>query len=114
VCGSGLRAVALASQAILTGDARIVIAGGQESMSLSAHAQNLRPGTKMGDLQMIDTMIKDGLTDAFAGYHMGHHAENLADATRSPAPSRRLRRRLAEQGIRSPRRRAGLPTRSRL
>jgi acetyl-CoA C-acetyltransferase len=79
VCGSGLRAVALASQAILTGDARIVVAGGQESMSLSAHAQNLRPGTKMGDLQMIDTMIKDGLTDAFAGYHMGITAENLAE-----------------------------------
>ncbi|HEX9955376.1 MAG TPA: acetyl-CoA C-acetyltransferase [Allosphingosinicella sp.] len=79
VCGSGLRAVALAAQAILTGDARIVVAGGQESMSLSAHAQNLRPGTKMGDLQMIDTMIKDGLTDAFAGYHMGITAENLAE-----------------------------------
>jgi acetyl-CoA C-acetyltransferase len=79
VCGSGLRTVALASQAILTGDARIVVAGGQESMSLSAHAQNLRPGTKMGDLQMIDTMIKDGLTDAFAGYHMGITAENLAE-----------------------------------
>ena len=79
VCGSGLRAVALASPAILTGDARIVVAGGQESMSLSAHAQNLRPGTKMGDLQMIDTMIKDGLTDAFAGYHMGITAENLAE-----------------------------------
>ena len=79
VCGSGLRAVALAAQAILTGDGRIVVAGGQESMSLSAHAQNLRPGTKMGDLQMIDTMIKDGLTDAFAGYHMGITAENLAE-----------------------------------
>jgi acetyl-CoA C-acetyltransferase len=79
VCGSGLRAVALASQAILTGDARVVVAGGQESMSLSAHAQNLRPGTKMGDLQMVDTMVKDGLTDAFAGYHMGITAENLAE-----------------------------------
>jgi acetyl-CoA C-acetyltransferase len=79
VCGSGLRTVALAAQAILTGDARIVVAGGQESMSLSAHAQNLRPGTKMGDLQMIDTMIKDGLSDAFAGYHMGITAENLAE-----------------------------------
>src|SRR5919107_359097 len=79
VCGSGLRAVALASQAILTGDARIVVAGGQESMSLSAHAQNFRAGTKMGDLQMIDTMIKDGLTDVFNGYHMGITAENLAE-----------------------------------
>jgi acetyl-CoA C-acetyltransferase len=79
VCGSGLRTVALAAQAIQTGDARIVVAGGQESMSLSAHAQNLRPGTKMGDLSLIDTMIKDGLTDVFNGYHMGITAENLAE-----------------------------------
>ncbi|HEX8655539.1 MAG TPA: acetyl-CoA C-acetyltransferase [Allosphingosinicella sp.] len=79
VCGSGLRAVALASQAILTGDARIVLAGGQESMSLSPHAQHIRAGTKMGDLGLIDTMIKDGLTDAFNGYHMGITAENLAE-----------------------------------
>ena len=79
VCGSGLRAVALASQAIQTGDARIVVAGGQESMSLSAHAANMRPGTKMGDLSMVDTMIKDGLTDVFNGYHMGITAENLAE-----------------------------------
>ena len=79
VCGSGLRAVALASQAIQTGDAIVVVAGGQESMSLSAHAANLRPGTKMGDLGMVDTMIKDGLTDVFNGYHMGITAENLAE-----------------------------------
>jgi acetyl-CoA C-acetyltransferase len=79
VCGSGLRAVALASQAIQTGDATVVVAGGQESMSLSAHAANMRPGTKMGDLSMIDTMIKDGLTDVFNGYHMGITAENLAE-----------------------------------
>jgi acetyl-CoA C-acetyltransferase len=79
VCGSGLRAVALASQAIQTGDARIVLAGGQESMSLSAHAQNLRGGTKMGGLELIDTMIRDGLTDVFNGYHMGITAENLAE-----------------------------------
>jgi acetyl-CoA C-acetyltransferase len=79
VCGSGLRAVALASQAILTGDARIVLAGGQESMSLSPHAQHVRGGTKMGDLSLVDTMIKDGLTDAFNGYHMGITAENLAE-----------------------------------
>jgi acetyl-CoA C-acetyltransferase len=79
VCGSGLRAVALASQAIQAGDATIVVAGGQESMSMSAHAQNLRPGTKMGDLSMVDTMIKDGLTDVFNGYHMGITAENLAE-----------------------------------
>ncbi len=79
VCGSGLRAVALASQAIQTGDATIVVAGGQESMSLSAHAQNLRGGTKMGDLGLVDTMIKDGLTDVFNNYHMGITAENLAE-----------------------------------
>ena len=79
VCGSGLRAVALASQAIQTGDAVIVVAGGQESMSLSNHAQNLRGGTKMGDLSLVDTMIKDGLTDVFNGYHMGITAENLAE-----------------------------------
>src|SRR3954470_16007116 len=79
VCGSGLRAVALASQAIQTGEATIVVAGGQESMSLSNHAQNLRGGTKMGDLGLVDTMIKDGLTDVFNGYHMGITAENLAE-----------------------------------
>jgi acetyl-CoA C-acetyltransferase len=79
VCGSGLRTVALATQAIQTGDARIVVAGGQESMSLSPHAQHIRGGTKMGDLSLVDTMIKDGLTDAFNGYHMGITAENLAE-----------------------------------
>ncbi|MEP6786150.1 MAG: acetyl-CoA C-acetyltransferase [Sphingomonadales bacterium] len=79
VCGSGLRAVALASQAIQAGDAAIVVAGGQESMSLSVHAQALRAGTKMGGLELVDTMIKDGLTDVFNGYHMGITAENLAE-----------------------------------
>ncbi|HET9426918.1 MAG TPA: acetyl-CoA C-acetyltransferase [Allosphingosinicella sp.] len=79
VCGSGLRAVALATQAIQTGDARIVVAGGQESMSLSTHAQAIRAGTKMGSLELVDTMIKDGLTDAFNNYHMGITAENLAE-----------------------------------
>lgn len=79
VCGSGLRAVALAAQAIANGDAEIVVAGGQESMSLSTHAQNLRGGTKMGDLDLVDTMLKDGLTDVFNGYHMGITAENLAE-----------------------------------
>lgn len=79
VCGSGLRAVALATQAIKAGDASIVVAGGQESMSLSTHAQSLRPGTKMGSLELVDTMIKDGLTDVFNGYHMGITAENLAE-----------------------------------
>jgi acetyl-CoA C-acetyltransferase len=79
VCGSGLRAVALATQMIQTGDADVVVAGGQESMSLSTHAQALRAGTKMGSLELVDTMIKDGLTDAFNGYHMGVTAENLAE-----------------------------------
>lgn len=79
VCGSGLRAVALATQAIQTGDSTIVVAGGQESMSLSTHAQNMRGGTKMGNLEIIDTMIKDGLTDVFNNYHMGITAENLAE-----------------------------------
>jgi acetyl-CoA C-acetyltransferase len=79
VCGSGLRAVGLASQAIQSGDAKIVLAGGQESMSLSQHAQSLRGGTKMGALELVDTMIKDGLWDAFNGYHMGITAENLAE-----------------------------------
>ncbi len=79
VCGSGLRAVALAAQAVQTGDATIVVAGGQESMSLAAHAQTLRAGVKMGDVALVDTMIKDGLTDVFNGYHMGITAENLAE-----------------------------------
>ncbi|PSJ57227.1 acetyl-CoA C-acetyltransferase [Kumtagia ephedrae] len=78
VCGSGLRAIALGMQQIAAGDARIVVAGGQESMSLSTHAQHLRAGVKMGDYKMIDTMIKDGLWDAFNGYHMGVTAENVA------------------------------------
>jgi acetyl-CoA C-acetyltransferase len=79
VCGSGLRSVALATQAIATGDCAVVVAGGQESMSLSPHAQHIRAGTKMGGLELVDTMIKDGLTDAFNGYHMGVTAENLAE-----------------------------------
>ncbi len=79
VCGSGLRAVALAAQAIQTGDATIVVAGGQESMSLSAHAQSIRGGQKMGNLSLVDTMVSDGLTDVFNGYHMGITAENLAE-----------------------------------
>jgi acetyl-CoA C-acetyltransferase len=79
VCGSGLRAVALAAQSIANGDATIMVAGGQESMSLANHAQNLRGGTKMGNLSLVDTMIVDGLTDAFNAYHMGITAENLAE-----------------------------------
>ncbi len=79
VCGSGLRAVALAAQHIQLGDAAIVIAGGQENMSLSPHAAHLRAGHKMGDVTYIDTMIRDGLWDAFNGYHMGQTAENVAE-----------------------------------
>ncbi|MEA3391189.1 acetyl-CoA C-acetyltransferase [Sphingobium sp. CCH11-B1] len=79
VCGSGLRAVALAAQAIATGDARIMVAGGQENMSLAPHAQFLRGGQKMGNVSLVDTMIVDGLTDAFNAYHMGITAENLAE-----------------------------------
>ncbi|PZU86411.1 MAG: acetyl-CoA C-acetyltransferase [Shinella sp.] len=78
LCGSGLRAVALGMQQIATGDAKIIVAGGQESMSMAPHVAHLRGGTKMGDLKMIDSMIKDGLTDAFYGYHMGITAENVA------------------------------------
>ncbi len=78
VCGSGLRAVALAAQHVQLGDADIVAAGGQENMSMSPHAQAIRAGQKMGDMTLIDTMIKDGLWDAFNGYHMGQTAENVA------------------------------------
>ncbi|MEZ5750741.1 MAG: acetyl-CoA C-acetyltransferase [Paracoccaceae bacterium] len=79
VCGSGLRAVALGAQHVQLGDAAIVVAGGQESMSLSPHVAHLRAGTKMGDMKFIDSMIKDGLWDAFNGYHMGQTAENVAN-----------------------------------
>ena len=79
VCGSGLRAVALGAQHIMLGDAEIVAAGGQENMTMSTHAANLRAGTKMGDMKYIDTMIKDGLWDAFNNYHMGQTAENVAE-----------------------------------
>src|SRR6202012_1041944 len=78
LCGSGLRSVALGYQAIMNGDSDIVVAGGQESMSMAPHAQHLRAGVKMGDFKLIDTMIKDGLWDAFNGYHMGNTAENVA------------------------------------
>ena len=78
LCGSGLRSVALGYQAILNGDSDIVVAGGQESMSMAPHCQHLRNGVKMGDFEMVDTMIKDGLWDAFNGYHMGVTAENVA------------------------------------
>src|SRR5690349_21551797 len=78
LCGSGLRAVALGYQQIMGGDAEIVVAGGQESMSQAPHAAYLRSGTKMGDMNFVDTMIRDGLWDAFNGYHMGVTAENVA------------------------------------
>jgi acetyl-CoA C-acetyltransferase len=78
LCGSGLRTVALGYQALLNGDSDIVVAGGQESMSMAPHAQYLRGGVKMGPVEFIDTMIKDGLWDAFNGYHMGNTAENVA------------------------------------
>jgi acetyl-CoA C-acetyltransferase len=79
LCGSGLRAVALAAQQVATGDASIVVAGGQESMTQAPHCANLRAGQKMGDLAFVDTMIRDGLWDAFHGYHMGVTAENVAE-----------------------------------
>ncbi|ACL59645.1 acetyl-CoA C-acetyltransferase [Methylobacterium nodulans] len=78
LCGSGLRTVAIGMQQIANGDAKIIVAGGQESMSMAPHAQHLRGGQKMGDLALIDTMLKDGLMDAFNGYHMGNTAENIA------------------------------------
>ena len=78
LCGSGLKSVALAFQAIQSGDSSIVVAGGQESMSQAPHAAYLRSGTKMGALEFVDTMLKDGLMDAFQGYHMGTTAENVA------------------------------------
>ncbi|MGC8201574.1 acetyl-CoA C-acetyltransferase [Aliiroseovarius sp. PTFE2010] len=79
VCGSGLRAVALGAQHILLGDADVIAAGGQENMSMAPHCANLRQGHKMGDMKFIDTMIRDGLWDAFNGYHMGNTAENVAN-----------------------------------
>src|ERR1700753_1066899 len=78
LCGSGLRTVALGYQAILNGDSEVVVAGGQESMSMAPHCAHLRGGVKMGNFDMVDTMIKDGLWDAFNGYHMGTTAENVA------------------------------------
>ena len=113
LCGSGLRAVALGYQAILNGDSEIVVAGGQESMSMSPHCQHLRGGVKMGNFEMIDTMIKDGLWDAFNGYHMGidrrerraavaDHARSSRTSSRSPRRTRRRpRRRPASSRTRS-------------
>ena len=78
LCGSGLRAVALGLQQIANGDANIIVAGGQELMSLAPHAAYLRSGVKMGEMKLVDTMLQDGLIDAFHGYHMGNTAENIA------------------------------------
>ena len=88
VCGSGLRSVALGYQAIMNGDSEIVVAGGQESMSQSTHCAYLRAGHKMGSVEFIDTMIKDGLWDAFNGYHMGAPPRTSPSSGRSPASSR--------------------------
>ncbi|MCB1509009.1 MAG: acetyl-CoA C-acetyltransferase, partial [Hyphomicrobiaceae bacterium] len=74
LCGSGLRTIAVGMQQIANGDASIIVAGGQESMSMAPHCQHMRGGTKMGDIKLLDTMLKDGLTDAFYGYHMGNTA----------------------------------------
>ena len=107
LCGSGLRTVALASQAIQLGDSEIVVAGGQENMSQAPHCVHLRDGVKMGDAQILDTMIKDGLWDAFNGYHMGITAENVAEKWQlNPRRAGRIRRRLPEQGRGRPGRRA--------
>src|SRR3712207_746403 len=78
LCGSGLRTVAIGMQQIANGDAEIIVAGGQESMSQAPHAAYMRAGTKMGDFKLVDTMLKDGLVDAFYGFHMGNTAENVA------------------------------------
>ncbi len=99
VCGSGLRAVALGLQQIANGDAKIIVAGGQESMSQAPHAAHLRAGTKMGDVKFIDIMLRDGLIDAFHGYHMGITAENIAtQMADQPRGAGQIRARLAEQG----------------
>ena len=99
LCGSGLRAVALGLQQIANGDAKIIVAGGQESMSQAQHAAHLRSGTKMGDLKFVDTMLKDGLMDAFHGYHMGTTAENIASKWQlSREDQDKFAVRVAEQG----------------
>jgi acetyl-CoA C-acetyltransferase len=113
VCGSGLRAVAVAAQSIIAGDARVVVAGGQESMSLSSHAQHIAGGTKMGNLELVDTMIKDGLMDAFNGYHMGITAEISPSNIRSHGAIRTSSRPHPRTRRSAPAARAASPTRSR-
>ena len=112
VCGSGLRAVALAAQHIRLGDAEIVAAGGQENMSLSPHLAHLRAGRKMGDLNFVDSMIRDGLWDAFNGYHMAPRRKTSPAGGRSPASSRTPSRSPARTRPRRRRRREDSPTRS--
>jgi acetyl-CoA C-acetyltransferase len=96
LCGSGLRAVALGMQQIMSGDANVVAAGGQESMSKAPHVAHLRDGVKMGDWSLVDTMIRDGLWDAFNGYHMGTTAENVARQWQITATAGRARRGLTQ------------------
>ncbi len=103
LCGSGLRAVALGFQAIRNGDSEIVIAGGQESMSQAPHAMHLRGGVKMGDAQMLDTMLKDGLIDAFQGYHMGTTAPIRTSSRIAARCAPRQRRTAGSSRPRSPR-----------
>ena len=113
MCGSGLRAVALGMLHVASGDADVIVAGGQESMSLSPHAAHMRGGTKMGDVKFVDTMINDGLWDVFHDYHMGITAENVAQKYEiSRDRSGRTRRRLAEQGGSGPDIRPASRTRS--
>ena len=112
LCGSGLRSVALGFQAIRNGDSDIVVAGGQESMTQAPHCANLRNGVKMGGLELIDTMLRDGLWDAFQGYHMGTTAENVASAGRSGASSRTSSPRALSRRPKPRRKRAASRTRS--
>ena len=113
LCGSGLRTVAVGMQQIANGDAKIIVAGGQESMSQAPHAAYMRGGTKMGDLKMSDTMLKDGLMDAFQGYHMGTTAENVAaEVAAHPRGAGSVRRRNPRTRQRPPRRPASSRTRS--
>jgi acetyl-CoA C-acetyltransferase len=113
LCGSGLRAVAIGMQQIANGDADIIVAGGQESMSQAPHAAYMRSGTKMGDFKLVDTMLKDGLMDAFNGYHMGNTAENVAQKWQLTARTRTASRSHRRTRPRRPRRRGVSRTRSR-
>ena len=113
LCGSGLRAVALGAQQIELGSSKVVVAGGMESMSQAPHCAHLRDGTKMGDMKFIDTMIKDGLWDAFNGYHMGDTTKNVGAPMADHAQGRAASRWPPRTRPRPPRRPAGSRTRSR-